>query len=1184
MSSHYVAVASEAGLAADLAAATGDSLDVAPVSGALPPRGGLDRDVDLLVLDRRRPDEPWRAVVARVADARPALPVVVVGEPSDTTPALDAGAVACLPRSLCESAPEVVADRLSTLVGAGAGGPVPEAVLDATDSAVAVADPETGTLVRVDRRMADLLGTTPEALAGRDVEAVSPDAGTAGSLPVAAAASPEGPSEAETTVSVETVDGDHRVLDATVRRVDRGGGARVVVSGRDVTRAVERLPESGRIVELFDGPASVHDPETGALVDANGRLTDLLGVDRERLCETGLAPYTPDADLAVDAAATGSSWTPRREEYRLTTADGEERWLSTNLMTGTDYDRWLVFAVSADVTDRKRRERRLEAARRRFRLVAENVDEILYVANGDFSEVEFISERYEEVWGRPVEEVYDDPTAFVEGVDPRDREAFRERLESMRADLRAGDPDERYEFEFRVRRPDGEVRWIRATGHPVTDGDVGPRYVGTAKDVTEREAAKRRLRAILDRIDEAIFLAPASELTSTDPAPEFVSSGYETIWGRSLAAIHETYEDGFFGTLHPEDRDRYRALLGRIADETERGVADERYSHEYRIERADGEVRWVNSDFYPTDWGDGTPRVVIVSRDVTDRVARERQIESFHDATAELTTVESVTGAGRVAVAAAADVFDLPATAVYRYDDETAALDPVAAGPAAPDPTDLPTLAAADEAAWDVFVGGTVRRVGLDDGSLAVGPGDRAVLLPLGGTGLLVVWQADGPVDTEGASILGATLEAAMNRIRGERRLASRREELAAQTERARRLEAITELTRRVEAAITGQSSRYGVEEAVCDELTDVEPFDAAWVAAAEVGTDRLRPRAVAGVDRDHVERALAPGDAERPDPHPAVEAWRTGDPRVVDDLVGAGRCRNWRRILLKRGAGAVCAVPLSYEGVTYGVLAVVADDPAAFDGRMVDTLAQLGTSIGYAITAAERQRALESDDTVELEFRGSGLDVPFARLASALDCRVRHDRTVRRQDGSISVYHTLRDPPDDAVDRARALLPGDVDAVARRADEVVVERRGSSWFGSVVSEYGGVLRRTRATGDDATVVVEFPSEADTPSIVERLCEAFPALSLHAQRQHHETRSAPAAVRERLERRLSDRQQEALETAYAMGYFEWPRESTGETVAEALGITQPTVNKHLRIGERKVFELLFDDLSGASYG
>jgi len=42
-----------------------------------------------------------------------------------------------------------------------------------------------------------------------------------------------------------------------------------------------------------------------------------------------------------------------------------------------------------------------------------------------------------------------------------------------------------------------------------------------------------------------------------------------------------------------------------------------------------------------------------------------------------------------------------------------------------------------------------------------------------------------------------------------------------------------------------------------------------------------------------------------------------------------------------------------------------------------------------------------------------------------------------------------------------------------------------------------------------------------------------------------------------------------------MGYFEWPRENSGEEVADCLGITQPTVNKHVRLGEQKLFDLFF---------
>jgi predicted DNA binding protein len=43
-----------------------------------------------------------------------------------------------------------------------------------------------------------------------------------------------------------------------------------------------------------------------------------------------------------------------------------------------------------------------------------------------------------------------------------------------------------------------------------------------------------------------------------------------------------------------------------------------------------------------------------------------------------------------------------------------------------------------------------------------------------------------------------------------------------------------------------------------------------------------------------------------------------------------------------------------------------------------------------------------------------------------------------------------------------------------------------------------------------------------------------------------------------------------------MGYFEWPREHGGQEVAEAMDITQPTLNKHLRLAERKVFDLVVD--------
>lgn len=52
---------------------------------------------------------------------------------------------------------------------------------------------------------------------------------------------------------------------------------------------------------------------------------------------------------------------------------------------------------------------------------------------------------------------------------------------------------------------------------------------------------------------------------------------------------------------------------------------------------------------------------------------------------------------------------------------------------------------------------------------------------------------------------------------------------------------------------------------------------------------------------------------------------------------------------------------------------------------------------------------------------------------------------------------------------------------------------------------------------------------------------------------------------------------QVLRTAYLSGFFDWPRKSTGTALAERLGISQPTMSRHLRVGERKLLELVFED-------
>ncbi|WP_167879934.1 helix-turn-helix domain-containing protein [Halorhabdus rudnickae] len=58
---------------------------------------------------------------------------------------------------------------------------------------------------------------------------------------------------------------------------------------------------------------------------------------------------------------------------------------------------------------------------------------------------------------------------------------------------------------------------------------------------------------------------------------------------------------------------------------------------------------------------------------------------------------------------------------------------------------------------------------------------------------------------------------------------------------------------------------------------------------------------------------------------------------------------------------------------------------------------------------------------------------------------------------------------------------------------------------------------------------------------------------------------------------LTARQREVLETAYEMGYFEYPRNASAAVVADELGVATPTFTEHLAAAQRKLLEGLLEN-------
>ncbi|WP_255150182.1 PAS domain S-box protein [Halorarius halobius] len=1323
---NIVVAATEASFAATVADGL-ERADGAVTADAVEPDGVLVRrareDADGVVVGG---DLEGTAVDRLVTDLD--VPVVLLADAEQTiTSAVEAGVTDVFPRTPARSQCALIAERFRAVTADDAGSseraarrstddasvPAGEAyreVVENVSDGLVIHDPDTGRIVDVNEQFCEMNGYSREELVGEDIGLVTAP-GDAYSDEAASEmielAREKGPQRFDWRN--QRKDGETFPVEVHLTLVDLAGAERVLASVRDVTEREELERTYQDIFENVSDGLVVHDPDTGEIRAVNQRYRELTGYTREELVGESIERIISDSpeyttEQAVANIERAQAEGPQLFEFKGQRKDGStflgEVHLTTVELRGTER----VLASVRDITDRKRQERELRKSERRLRLIADHLDEIIYLATADFSEILYINPAYEEIYGRPVAELDENPQAFVDAAHPDDRDRYRADVEELVADVEAGDPADRYGGEYRIQR-DGETRWVSVGRFPIVNDDgvvdrivgrvqditertrrerefeqifdgvqdaiavmepetldivdaneaylemvgyesldaiqqqgieglsvteegytaeagaeihrrvaetgepemvewraetsegtrrwlevkVAPAVIGGEelnvaihRDITERRRSEQRFRTIAERVEEIIYLAN-TDLTEVT----YVNSAYADIYGRPVEEL-EAEPRAFLEAVHPDDRDEYEADIEAMLADIEAGDPDDRYEFEFRIQRPDGGVRWLEATGYPILDGSAQPHQFVgVVTDVTERHRRERTLETFHEATRELTAADSREAACKQAVQAAEDVLGFPLVSAYLYDDGSGQLAPTAVTDRLADlGVDPPPFGPGDSLPWQVFVDGEA--VTSSEPSTEVyGPGvsDPDIVLPLGSHGVMLVGAPAASFDAEDvelAQILAATLEAALNHVAGERALAEREAELRQHQERADQLEQLNRIIRDIEQATVEQSSRAGIEEAVSERLVDVDLHELVWIAEPAVGEAGLVLRTSAGGSEAYVDLLSgvvgSPGDGAGG--HPAIATYRTGEPRTVENVATDVTAGEWRTHALRHGVQSVVTVPIHYETTTHGVLAVASAEPDAFDEATREVLAELGRSIGYAITVTEREQALESEGTTELEFDVSDEGLFMVRATTTANSRIDLERTIRRAGGTFSMFYAVEGAAPEAVaDLANAAPSVETAQVVTAPDDDaggLVEVSAPTWFGSVFTDHGAVVREATAEGGEGTLVVETPRGSDVRALVEGFQERYPDTDLVAQRQRERTIRSLFELQDALEAELTDRQWEALETAYSAGYFGWPRETSGQEVADLLGVSQPTFNKHLRVAERSAFRMLLD--------
>ncbi|HEX4919597.1 MAG TPA: PAS domain S-box protein, partial [Candidatus Bathyarchaeia archaeon] len=151
--------------------------------------------------------------------------------------------------------------------------------------------------------------------------------------------------------------------------------------------------------------------------------------------------------------------------------------------------------VIRDITERLRAETTIRESEERFRLVANTAPVMIWMSDTDKMR-NYFNKPWLDFTGRTLEQELGN--GWTDGVHSEDFTEF------MKTYTDAFDKRERFEMEYRLRRKDGEYRWISAIGVPrFNDDGTFAGFIGCCIDVTERKHAEEALSTIGRRLIEA---------------------------------------------------------------------------------------------------------------------------------------------------------------------------------------------------------------------------------------------------------------------------------------------------------------------------------------------------------------------------------------------------------------------------------------------------------------------------------------------------------------------------------------------------------------------------------------------------------------------------------------------------------------------------------------------------------
>ncbi len=405
--------------------------------------------------------------------------------------------------------------------------------------AIALVDPETGRFVEFNEAAHRDLGYTREEFARMSIGGIQAEHSSEEILRNIERIRTDGKAEFKTRHRRR--DGEIRSVHVRASQLELRDRAYMAAVWTDITESEQLTQQLRKLSSAVEqSPVAIVITDlAGAMEYVNPRFTEVSGYSFDevrglnpRLLKSGETPPEVYEDLWKTITG-GRIW---RGEIINRRKDGESyvELVVVAPVTGDEGRPTHFVALKEDITDRKRMERALSESDERYRLIAANTQELIWLGDLAAGTFTYVSPASVRLLGVPPEELIGQPMSAH--LSPAGRESLEEGVLAQRTAFEAGDETARHRiYELELLRTDGTAVWTEVAITLMPDaGRRAGQVLGVARDISERRLTYIQLR----KLSRAIEQSPVSVvITDLDGAIEYANPHFTRVTGYEFEEV-----------------------------------------------------------------------------------------------------------------------------------------------------------------------------------------------------------------------------------------------------------------------------------------------------------------------------------------------------------------------------------------------------------------------------------------------------------------------------------------------------------------------------------------------------------------------------------------------------------------------------------------------------------------------